>query len=232
MISKKNLFKFSTIFLLLGLVFFSGCQGFYYSTMETLGSHKRDILVDRVKDCADRMDKAKQEFQALNTKLEKITKADISKVDSLYKELNSQSKKCHSKAIDLDRRVNNIRTVGKDLFREWEEELEEYHNETFRRSSEKRMEERRRKYLETVHLLKSAQKYSEPALSSASDYVLFLKHNLNAQALNSLDNEIDTVQQKIKFLVEKMELATDNARNFLVEMDFEKESEQTAKLVP
>jgi hypothetical protein len=41
--------------IILGL---SGCSSMYYGTMEKLGVHKRDIMVDRIKEARDTQDRA------------------------------------------------------------------------------------------------------------------------------------------------------------------------------
>ena len=40
----------------------SGCQSAYYSTMEKLGVHKRDIMADRVSEARDSQEEAKEQF--------------------------------------------------------------------------------------------------------------------------------------------------------------------------
>jgi len=47
---------------LLSLMLSAGCQKAYYSTMEAFGTHKRDILVDRVTDARDAQNEAKEQF--------------------------------------------------------------------------------------------------------------------------------------------------------------------------
>ena len=37
----------------------TSCQSLYYSTMETFGKHKRDLLVSRVQDARDEQEGAK-----------------------------------------------------------------------------------------------------------------------------------------------------------------------------
>ena len=43
------------------------CQSMYYSAMEKVGVHKRDILVERVEDARDSQTKAKEEFKGALT---------------------------------------------------------------------------------------------------------------------------------------------------------------------
>jgi len=42
----------------------SGCQTVYYDTMEKLGIHKRDIMIDRVKEARETQEDAKTQFLA------------------------------------------------------------------------------------------------------------------------------------------------------------------------
>jgi hypothetical protein len=42
----------------------AGCQTAYYKTMEKFGYHKRDILVDRVKDAKETQEEAKEQFKS------------------------------------------------------------------------------------------------------------------------------------------------------------------------
>ena len=51
-----------SLLLLLGLV--AGCSSAYYNTMEKLGVHKRDIMVDRVGEARDAQEATKEQFQS------------------------------------------------------------------------------------------------------------------------------------------------------------------------
>ena len=49
---------------LLGILLVSGCESAYYSAMEQVDVHKRDILVDRVDEASEAQEDAKEEFQS------------------------------------------------------------------------------------------------------------------------------------------------------------------------
>ena len=51
------------LLLALGLTL-SGCQSVYYEAMEKMGTHKRDILVDRVEDGKEAQEEAKAQFSS------------------------------------------------------------------------------------------------------------------------------------------------------------------------
>jgi ElaB/YqjD/DUF883 family membrane-anchored ribosome-binding protein len=63
--------------------------------------------------------------------------------------------------------------------------------------------------------LKSAEQSMTPVLSQFSDYVLYLKHNLNAQAIASLKGETSNIQQEITRLIEQMNASIARADEFI-----------------
>ena len=63
--------------------------------------------------------------------------------------------------------------------------------------------------------MKRAESKIDPVLSVFKDQVLFLKHNLNAQAIASLQGELDTVEADVSALILAMEQSIDEADAFI-----------------
>jgi hypothetical protein len=101
------------------------------------------------------------------------------------------------------------------LFDEWESELAQYTNESLRRSSEDKLEQTRRRYAELMEVMKRAESKIEPVLIVFRDHVLFLKHNLNAQAIASLQEELASVEADVASLVKEMEASIAEADTFI-----------------
>jgi hypothetical protein len=55
----------------------------------------------------------------------------------------------------------------------------------------------------------------EPVITKFRDYVLYLKHNLNAQAIGALQGESAKIQIDISKLIEQMNAAIRQADDFL-----------------
>ena len=55
----------------------------------------------------------------------------------------------------------------------------------------------------------------EPVLRQFKDYVLYLKHNLNAQAIASLKGEATNIQDDISRLIEQMNASIAKADEFI-----------------
>ena len=63
-----------------------------------------------------------------------------------------------------------------------------------------------------------AEKSMEPVLRSFQDNVLFLKHNLNAQAIASLRTEFSTLKGEIDGLIKSMNEAIQTSNQFIAEI--------------
>jgi hypothetical protein len=108
--------------------------------------------------------------------------------------------------------------VSEALFEEWEEELEQYSNESYRRTSEKQLRRTQKQYKKLIGAMKRAEKKIAPVLTAFRDQVLFLKHNLNAQAIASLQEELVSVEQNVASLIKEMEASIAEADVFIKSM--------------
>ena len=54
-----------------------------------------------------------------------------------------------------------------------------------------------------------------PVLAHLNDYVLYLKHNLNAQAIGTLRKEVTRIEISVKELIRDMENSISEADQFL-----------------
>lgn len=213
----KSHLIFSTLTLL--AVLLAGCQSTYYAAMESIGTHKREILVDRVKAGKDAQEEAKEQFQSALEKFTELTQFDGGSLQLTYDKLNRELKRSEDRADEVSERIDAIQDVSKDLFREWERELEDYQNQDYRRTSEAQLEETRVKYDELITAMQRAEASIEPVLVTFRDQVLFLKHNLNAQAIASLDTQSAMLKTDIQALIAEMETSIDEADRFIESMD-------------
>ena len=63
----KNPINSNRLFVTIGVIavcLIIGCETAYYKTMESIGYHKRDILVNRVQDARGAQEEAKEQFQS------------------------------------------------------------------------------------------------------------------------------------------------------------------------
>lgn len=206
-----------SILLFLG-VLLSGCSSAYYGAMEKAGFAKRDILVNRVEKAQDAQEEAKVQFASALEAFLSVSKVDGGELKAKYDQLNSQLKDCESRANDVHNRIAAIDDVAQALFDEWGNELALYTNTTLRTQSQQQLGATRQRYAQLMTAMRSAAARMEPILVNFRDQVLFLKHNLNAQALRSLDSTSRALQGDIANLIRDMEKSIREADAFIREM--------------
>jgi hypothetical protein len=206
------------LFLVLCLSILTGCQSAYYKTMEKFGYHKRDLLVNRVEDARDAQEEAKEQFQTALEKFTAVTNFQGGKLEEKYKSLNAEFERSESKASAVREHIEDVENVAEALFDEWKSELEQYTNDSLRRASEQKLNQTRQRYSQLITSMKRAEAKIAPVLSAFRDQVLFLKHNLNAQAIASLHDELISVETEIASLIKEMEASIAEADAFIKAM--------------
>jgi hypothetical protein len=196
----------------------AGCQSTYYKTMEVFGYHKREILVDRVEDARDSQEEAKEQFQSALEKFSAVVDFRGGELEEKYKQLKAELESSESKAKAVRKHIRSVEDVAEALFDEWEGELGQYTNESLRRSSEQKLGQTRQRYAQLIGAMQRAELRIEPVLSAFRDQVLFLKHNLNAQAVASLHDELVVVEAEIASLIKEMEASIAEADAFIEAM--------------
>lgn len=200
------------------LLALSGCQSAYYATMEKIGVHKRDILVDRVEAARDSQQKAKEQFKDALERYRSVVAVQGGELEERYEALNREYEASEASTRTVHERIAAVEDVAGALFDEWEGELDQYSNASLRRTSAQELERTRREYKILLQRMKAAEKRIQPVLSVLHDQVLFLKHNLNARAIGSLQGEYRTLQGNVDQLIRDMQRSIDEADAFIRKM--------------
>ncbi len=211
--------QYLTIFsLVLLMFFFGGCSSAYYSAMEKVGIHKRDIVVDRVEDARDSQEEAQEQFKSALEQFDSVVKLQETNLKKAYDSLNREYEKSAQAAEEVSRRIEKVRTVAEDLFDEWEQELAEYQNKELRRASREQLRATEKRYSTMLASMHRAEASMEPVLRIFKDNVLFLKHNLNAQAIGSLQSEFANLKGEIDILIRRMNDAIQSSNTFIADL--------------
>lgn len=193
----------------------SSCSSIYYDTMEKVGVHKRDIMVDRVKDAQKSQVETKVVFSNALEQFKSVVDIKGGDLEAKYKKLGTALEKSEASAGEVRRRIDAVESVSAALFKEWKAELKQYSNPELRRASEAQLKTAQTKYRELMTAMNKAETRLEPALQPLRDQVLFLKHNLNAKAIGALSGEVTAISTKVDDLVRDMELAIREADAFI-----------------
>ena len=203
------------VFLMLAV---GGCSKAYYGAMEKVGIHKRDILVDRVENARDAQSEAQHQFKSALDQFGAVINLDNSDLKSAYERLNDEYEESRAAAEEVSARIEKVEDVAGALFKEWADELKLYKSADLRRSSQRKLKETQSRYRRMLASMHRAEKSMEPVLRSFQDNVLFLKHNLNAQAIGSLRSEFSTLKGEIDGLIKSMNEAIQTSNQFIAEI--------------
>lgn len=200
------------------LLFFNGCSSTYYNAMEKVGIHKRDIMVDRVEDARDSQAEAQEQFKSALEQFDSVVKLQETDLKKAYDKLNNEYEKSKEAAGKVSSRIDSVESVAADLFDEWQQELKEYQNKELRRSSAEKLKVTQKRYKEMLASMHRAEATMAPVLKIFHDNVLFLKHNLNAQAIGSLQSEFADLKGEIDVLIREMNVAIQSSNAFIADI--------------
>ena len=206
--------------LLAAVILFSttGCNTVYYAAYEKLGVYKRDLLKKDVIAARDDQKQAQEQFKDALTRLKEITKFDGGEAEKAYSSLKSEYDGCVKRADAVHKRVREVETVSSDMFAEWEKENDQISTPSLREASRKQLTETKQRYADLHTALVNAEQTMPPVLTQFNDYVLYLKHNLNAQAIASLKGEATSIQTEIGKLLDQMNKSIARADEFVKTM--------------
>ncbi len=194
------------------------CQTAYYETMEQFGYHKRDLLVRDVEKARDAQQEAKEQFKSALDRFTKTLDIQGGELQEKYEALNKEYERSEDKANSVRKRVASVEDVSEALFTEWNAELKEYSSSTLRKKSQEQLTQTRAQYAQLIKAMKRAEAKMDPVLAKFKDQVLFLKHNLNAQAIASLKGELVSVEGNINSLIKDLNASIQEADSFIAAM--------------
>ena len=205
------------ILLLLGsvLAFSWGCQKTYYAVWEQLGQEKRHLLKTQVEQARSDQEKASEEFKDALTRLKEIYGFQGGDLEDFYEKLRYDYDALEKRAQVVANRIERVDRTANDLFAEWENEIGQINTPSFQAKSRQRLQDTRRRYDRLYRAMTQAHAKMEPVLTQLNDYVLYLKHNLNAQAIGSLQQEVGSIEVEVQRLIADIGRSIQEADEFL-----------------
>lgn len=205
--------------ILLVLVLQPGCESVEYGIKEQFGIEKRDIVAARVNDAMAAQEDAKAQFQSALGEFSAVTGYSGGDLEDLYDDLAAAFEDSEAKAETVSRRIDDVERVSEALFSEWRNELGEYANAALRRSSEQKLKATEAKYKTLMTSMRRAESRMKPVLDAFRDQVLYLKHNLNAQAIAALKSELAGIEADVARLIKEMEASITRSQAFVKDLE-------------
>lgn len=210
------MFKFSQkVCVILSVLVLASCSSAYYSAMEKVGIHKRDIMVDRVVDAKESQEEAQEQFKSALAEMTALINFDGGDLEEQYNVIQEQYEDSKEAADNVSSRITKIENVSEALFEEWQDEIEEISSSSLKRQSSSKLRETQRRYKSLIKSMHKAESKMAPVLSALKDNSLFLKHNLNAKAVGALQGEIGSIKKDVSVLIKDMNVAIEQSQKFI-----------------
>ena len=197
------------------VVLLAACESTYYSAMEKIGSHKRDILVDRIEDTQEAQEDTQQQFKDALEQYRSIVQFDGGNLQSMYNKLNSEFEDSESAAQGITDHIDSVENVAEDLFAEWNQELKLYTSSSLRREMQSRLTSTKREYSQMLAAMRKAEKSTVPVLNSMRYQVLYLNNSLNIRAIASIKGELAAIDSDVSRLIANMQKSIDESNRFI-----------------
>ncbi|ERB62471.1 DNA repair ATPase, partial [Vibrio coralliilyticus OCN008] len=162
---------------------------------------------------------AQQEFTSALEALSALTQFDGGELETVYNQINDKYQDSEKAAQEVSDRIAAIEDVSDALFAEWQSELDLYTSTKLKRASEQKLKETQRSYNTMLSAMKRAEDKMTPVLNTLRDNTLYLKHNLNASAIGSLQGEFANLEQDIQYAIKDMNAAIAESDKFLQKLN-------------
>jgi hypothetical protein len=191
----------------------------YYNAWEKFGYAKRERLVDNVKAARKEQVQAKQQFGSALEQFKSVVNFQGGDLEAVYNRLDKQYQRCEGEAGDVRNRIASVKNVAEALFGEWEGEVKEMKSDpSLQRQSRDLLQRTRSSYNDMIARMDAAAATMDPVLSKFKNRVLFIKHNLNAQAIASLKGTELELGGDVERLIREMEASIAEADAFIAEV--------------
>ncbi|MFK7856940.1 MAG: DUF2959 domain-containing protein [Granulosicoccus sp.] len=207
------------LMLAMAMVAMAGCTTIKYNTLEKIGIHKRDLLVGNVEDTRDAQKEAQEQFQDALERFGTIVTIEETDLKKAYDNLKDEYEDSVDAADEVSEQIDDVEEVAADLFAEWREENKLYTDNVLRRDSENKLRDTEARYKEMLKSMQDAEASMQPVLASLRDNVLYLKHNLNAQAVGSLRTTFNELEGDIGILLERMNQSIARSNEFINQLN-------------
>jgi len=201
------------------LFFFTGCQKAYYAAWETMGKEKRHLLRDNVEKAGEEQEEAAEQFEDVLSRIKSVYGLDGGELEDYYNTLKGEFEHCGHRADIVRDRIDTVEEIARDLFAEWEAEIATISSARLRADSARSLADTRRRYARLEKAMRKAESSMDPVLRNLQDYVLYLKHNLNAKAIGTLRGEVRSIESEVKSLVAEMDRSIKETESFIQSME-------------
>ena len=187
-------------------------------SFDTFYQEPRDVLITRVEAASEAQQDTAQEFRSALEEFKAVTGFNGGDLEKRFNTLNAAFNDSEKAAKNVSSRIDRVVTATNRLLEDWREELDQYHDPAIKRRAETQFDATRTQAEKLIAAMREIESNTEPVLAVFRDQVLFLKHNLNMQAISSLQQESASVEQDVAILISQMEASIAEAQSFIKDL--------------
>lgn len=184
-------------------------------SFDTFYLEPRDILVKRVAAASEAQQETAEEFKSALEEFKAVTNFDGGDLEKMFNKLNAAYENSEEAANTVSQRVDNVVKATNTLLKEWRDELDQYHDASIKTRAQNQFDETRTQSENLIAAMRDAEQKTKPVLGAFKDQVLFIKHNLNMQAVSSLRQETKIIEEDVSALIAEMEASIAEAEAFI-----------------
>ena len=190
--------------------------------LDQLWKEPRELLIDRVEAARDAQAKTVEEVLTTMEKFKQVTGFDGGDLSRNFDILQTSFQRSEVAVKEVSSRIGQVERAVDGLLKEWTDELEQYHDEALRARSARELKTTRAQAEELIAVMRQAEAKTKPVLDVFRDQVLFMKHNLNMQAITSLEQSRADIETDVDQLIREMKVSIAQANHFIDTMNLNK----------
>ncbi len=211
----KNHYNFLTWILTLPvlIIYLTGCQTTpYYQIRGLFGAENRELMADSVRGIGDSLYDASDEFQAASMEANNILA--IQNNQEKYDQLMGLYKDCKSEIETVKSRVQTMKEMSGEFFKEWRGEIRKISSESLKNESQKKYDQTYKKYSAFLENMAKTDAKLNESLGLIYDQAISVKHNPEDQSSEKSKADAAKIESNIKKLTSEIKDATKKTDKF------------------
>lgn len=184
-------------------------------SFDTFYQEPRGVLVTRVEAARDVQQETAEEFKSALERFKEVTQFSGGDLEKKFHQLNSAFEDSENAAAEVSNRIDRVTDATNRLLKEWRVELDDYHDPAIKARANTQFDATRLHAERMIAAMRKAEQKTKPVLDAFRDQVLFVKHNLNMQAISSLTQESSVIARDVAQLIIEMEASIAEAEAFI-----------------
>lgn len=193
----------------------SSCSTIYYNFWETLGREKRDLLKSEMLSADSSHTEVKEELEDSLHRIRSEYDFKEGSLEKTYDSLSADYEDISSRSNELSDNIDKSEDIANDLFSEWRKEALSLNKRKYRKDSLTKLKKTKISFNDTLSSMRHVEKNMRKILKQYKDQVTYIKHNLNAKVIGSLQLEMKSISSEMEKLIVQIDRSKSKAKKFI-----------------